>query len=171
MVLHMKEDGFLRGVHDSEGLRCNRLSWEPRPLEVEEAVEDIGNIDLNKLALSGFRDEHVVISLDDAVAIVKGKLLGLEEVIGIVQVDTGAPGLLLLVLVARGSGIMRYKDTVLGQSTDALLRGVRSDAPSEIVNILLQELPRGAEILSGIKLLVYLAWLISELLAVSPCGR
>jgi hypothetical protein len=73
--------------------------------------------------------------------------------------------------MAGGRGVVGDEYALLGEALDALLAGEGRDAPGEVVDVLLEESPVAAEVLRRVELLVDLAGLVAELLAVRPGGR
>lgn len=85
-----------------------------------------------------------MICLNYRVSIVQRQLLGLKEIIREVEVHSGAPCSPLLILMATGSWVMSYKNTLLGKALDTSLLGILSYTPCKIVHVFLKELPRAA---------------------------
>ena len=62
------------------------------------------------------------------------------------------------------------EDALFRQTLDTLFVRKRSNAPGEVVHVVLQELPGLTEVLRHVELLVYLAGLFPHIIAVSPGG-
>lgn len=107
-------------------------------------------------------------SFDDAVAIVESDFLAFEEVITVVEINRRRPSLLVLVLVACGSGIMSNEHSFLRQSLIGSFLSCLGVSPSEIVDILFHELPSLSHIFGQIKFFIDFARIIPKLHAVSP---
>ena len=111
-----------------------------------------------------------MISLDDRVSIIQSELLALEEIIRVVEVNSWAPCALLRILVPSCRWVVCYENSLLGQTFYTSLLGIVCNAPREIVHILLEELPCGAQVLCDVELFVDFARIITKFITVCPCG-
>mmetsp|Transcript_29703 Transcript_29703/g.45281 ORF Transcript_29703/g.45281 Transcript_29703/m.45281 type:complete len:288 (+) Transcript_29703:1730-2593(+) len=171
VVGDVEEDGLLRGVHDREVVGDVIVLGHAGLSEVEEAHLCAGNVDLNGLRRDSLGHEHIMVGHHDGVASVKGLLLGLEEVIRVIQVDALLPSLArsLVSLHIRLMGDENPGFMVL--PSVRVSRAVGGHTPGEVEHVVLHVLPGGSHVLSRIKLLVDLARLVvSEVFARSPSG-
>lgn len=141
--------------------------------KLEEAVLSARHMDLDFLRADSLCNEHVVLRHDDAVTSGQSRLLGLEEVVRVVQVDGFLP-LLARLLVTLESGVVSNEDArlvVFGFLVARQLDAVSGGTPRKVENIRLKILPASAEVLSHVKLLVDDARLvIVELCTLGPAS-
>mgnify|MGYP001218296232 CR=1 FL=1 len=165
VVRNVEEDLLLGRVHHCEVISHVEVLRQSSPPEVKELGMSTRYIDADVLVRDGLGDEHVVLRHDDAVTSIEDFVHGLEEVVGLVEVDALLPSLagLLVALEIRvvsdeDSGLRLLLAKLAEAESDAgrLLR----DAPGEVEDVALHELPGVSEVLRDIELLVDLAWLV-----------
>ena len=165
VVRHVQEDLLLRGVHHGEVVGQVEVLWQSGSPEVKELCMGARHVDADVLVGYGLRHEHVVLRHHNAVATDEDFVHRLEEVVGLVQVDAFLPSLsgLLVTLEIR---VVSDEDSglrlLLAKLTEAVSNagGLLGDAPSEIEDVALHELPGVSEVLRHIELLVDLARLV-----------
>ena len=80
-VAYEQEDSLFGGVHHSE-IVCHLVSLRHAgSMKVGEATCCAGDINMYVVAVAGLCDEHVVLSHNDGVALLKTNIHGAEEII------------------------------------------------------------------------------------------
>lgn len=176
VVRNVEEDLLLGRVHHCEVISHVEVLRQSSPPEVKELGMSTRYIDADVLVRDGLGDEHVVLRHDDAVTSIEDFVHGLEEVVGLVEVDALLPSLAGL-LVALEVWVVCDEDAglrlLLADFAEAKSDALRllGDTPSEVEDVALHELPSLTEVLCHVELLVDLARLvIVEVSARRPSG-